>query len=122
MRIKNKVFHKRFAVFPIKCRKCKDKIWLENYIVVNSVFYNNLEYCKECASKSFSDYPYKDDYEVQTMKQCETCINKDYKEKLMCCCVNELGYAMTELFRHMPVIGKHISEHECTWYERDGVT
>ena len=51
------------------------------------------------------------------MKQCETCVYKEYKEALICCCMSELGHALTELNRQLPVIGEHIKEHECKWYE-----
>ena len=50
------------------------------------------------------------------MKQCENCIYKKYKKELTCCCANELGHALTELIKQIPVIGKYIKEHECTWF------
>lgn len=50
------------------------------------------------------------------MEQCETCINKKHSEELLCCCANKLGHALTELKRQIPVIGKHIAEHECSFY------
>ena len=64
MRIKHKTYHKRFAVLPIQCRKCYDTLWLEKYIMVDSILCGKREYCEECASKKFSDYPYKKDSEV----------------------------------------------------------
>ena len=50
------------------------------------------------------------------MKQCESCINKEYKDDLLCCRLNELSNAWTELHRQIPVFGKHIEEHECASY------
>ena len=53
------------------------------------------------------------------MKQCDTCVDRAYKDKLMCCQANHLSFAFRELLRSTPLIGKHISEYKCKGYERD---
>lgn len=47
------------------------------------------------------------------MKQCEFCLNKEYKEKLMCCQFAELGNAVTELLKQLPLFGKDVQDFEC---------
>ena len=53
------------------------------------------------------------------MKQCKTCINREYKDSLICCSVAELNHAFNELFRDLPLFGKFVKRHECGSYMED---
>lgn len=53
------------------------------------------------------------------MKQCETCLLRDFKDELLCCQANHLRFACRELLQTIPLIGKHIEDHKCTYYEMD---
>ena len=50
------------------------------------------------------------------MKQCENCWNKPYKDKLFCCACSELLFAFNELFKQLPLFGKHVQDFECGWF------
>ena len=39
---------------------------------------------------------------------CEKCINREYKDKLICCAVAELKAAWVQLLRELPVIRRFI--------------
>lgn len=48
------------------------------------------------------------------MKQCRICINREYKENLICCNVAKLKYEFTEILRCIPLFGKDIKQYECS--------
>lgn len=50
------------------------------------------------------------------MKQCETCINREYKDKLLCCSLGRLGFAVREAFKSIPIVGEDIPDFECHAY------
>ena len=50
------------------------------------------------------------------MEQCKTCMNREYKEKLFCCCAAELNQAFRELFKCIPFFGKNVKDLECGSY------
>ena len=52
---------------------------------------------------------------VMKMKQCEICINKPYKDKLVCCSVAELHNAFNNVFKLIPVIRDFVKPFECGW-------
>lgn len=47
------------------------------------------------------------------MKQCEICIHKPYKDKLLCCASGELINAFRELLREIPFFGRFVKPFEC---------
>lgn len=53
------------------------------------------------------------------MKQCETCLYREYKDDLICCNVNHLHFAFREMLKSLPLIGKDIHDYECKAYEMD---
>ena len=53
------------------------------------------------------------------MKQCEKCIDREYKDKLICCAVAELFHAFRELWKQLPFFGKYIKTYECGSYMAD---
>lgn len=53
------------------------------------------------------------------MKQCRTCLDREYKDDLVCCQCNHLSFAFRELLKGFPLIGKYISDYECKGYEMD---
>lgn len=53
------------------------------------------------------------------MKQCRTCMNREFKDKLCCCAVAELFHAFRELCKVLPFFGKYISTYECESYMED---
>ena len=50
------------------------------------------------------------------MKQCETCINGEYKDKLFICAVANLFHAIRELLKQLPLFGKEVQNYECSLY------
>ena len=55
------------------------------------------------------------------MKQCKTCMNREYKDKLTCCAVAELFHAFWELLKFLPFFGKDFKTYECGSYMADDV-
>lgn len=53
------------------------------------------------------------------MKQCETCLYREYKDYLICCNANHLHFAFREMLKSLPLIGKDIHDYECKAYEMD---
>lgn len=53
------------------------------------------------------------------MKQCRTCLDREYKEDLTCCQCNHIAFAFRELLKSLPMIGKYIPDYECKGYEMD---
>ncbi len=53
------------------------------------------------------------------MKKCNTCMNREYKDDLVCCAANELHFAWTEFLRSLPLFGKYIEKYKCKAYEMD---
>lgn len=53
------------------------------------------------------------------MKQCKTCMNREYKDKLTCCACAELFHAFHELFKQFPLFGKYVKTFECGSYMVD---
>ena len=55
------------------------------------------------------------------MKQCENCINKEYKDDLCCCAAAHLGHAIREILKGLPLLGQYIQDYECQhWMKEDG--
>ena len=52
-------------------------------------------------------------------RQCKTCGNKDYADKLMCCAANRLGKAWNDLLKAVPILGARIEEYECGAYYKE---
>ena len=50
------------------------------------------------------------------MKQCETCLYREYKEKLFGCSVAELFNAIRKLLKQLPLFGKDFQDYECNFY------
>lgn len=53
------------------------------------------------------------------MRDCETCLMREYKDDLICCAANKLHYEFVELLRQALILGKHIKEYHCQSYEMD---
>lgn len=53
------------------------------------------------------------------MKQCKTCLNREYKNELCCCAVAELFHAFRELLKNIPLFGKDVQTYECGNYMAD---
>lgn len=53
------------------------------------------------------------------MLKCENCTYKNFKNDLTCCLVNQLGEAITQLKKSIPVIGKYVKDYECGWYQKE---
>lgn len=53
------------------------------------------------------------------MKQCRTCLDREYKDDLMCCQCNHISFAFRELLKSIPIIGKYVPDYECKGYEMD---
>ena len=51
------------------------------------------------------------------MKECETCINREYKDDLICCQANHLDLAIQELKKAIPFFGRFVPDYECQAYE-----
>ncbi len=56
---------------------------------------------------------------MATMKQCKTCMNREFKDKLTCCAVADLFHAFRELMKQLPLFGKHVQTYECVSYTAD---
>lgn len=52
------------------------------------------------------------------MKQCETCLHREYKDKLLGCSVTSLFHAIRELLKQLPLFGKDFQDYECSNYCR----
>lgn len=50
------------------------------------------------------------------MKQCETCLHREYKDKLIGCSVTTLFHAIRELLKQLPLFGKDFQDYECSLY------
>ncbi len=53
------------------------------------------------------------------IKQCKTCMNRWYQDKLFCCAVADLFHAFRELWKLLPFFGKYIKTYECGSYMAD---
>ena len=53
------------------------------------------------------------------MRDCETCLMREYKDDLICCQANKLHYEFVELLKQIPFFGKHIKKYHCQSYEMD---
>lgn len=51
------------------------------------------------------------------MKQCETCIHRDFKEFLAMCDANAAAYHWHEFLKSLPIIGKYVKEYKCAAYK-----
>lgn len=51
------------------------------------------------------------------MKQCETCIHRDFQEFLAMCDANKACWHWREFLKTLPLIGRHIEEYKCKAYE-----
>ena len=47
------------------------------------------------------------------MKQCKICINKPYKDKLLCCAGAELNNAFNDILKKIPFIRRFVKPFEC---------
>ena len=53
------------------------------------------------------------------MKQCETCIDKNFKEQTLACQVHHLRSAWRTVWQSLPLLGKFIPDYECEDYEEE---
>jgi hypothetical protein len=53
------------------------------------------------------------------MRECKSCINRECKDKLVCCAANQLREAFRELLRGAPFFRARLPEYECQAYEPD---
>lgn len=53
------------------------------------------------------------------MKQCRTCMNREFKDKLTCCAVADLFHAFREILKCIPFFGKDFKTYECGSYMAD---
>jgi len=58
------------------------------------------------------------------MKQCESCLFRDYKDKLVGCAVHTLHFEWTKILKCIPFFGVEVKDYECPQYltdEKDSV-
>ena len=53
------------------------------------------------------------------MRDCETCLMREYNDDLICCAVNKLHYEFVNLLKQIPIFGESIKEYHCQAYEMD---
>lgn len=53
------------------------------------------------------------------MKECASCINREYKDQLICCAVNHVGEAFRDLLKCAPFFGQAVQDYYCKTYEPD---
>jgi len=51
------------------------------------------------------------------MKQCDTCVHREYSELLTRCDANKASYHWREFLKTLPVIGRYVEEYKCKAYE-----
>lgn len=53
------------------------------------------------------------------MRECGSCINRECKDKLVCCAANQLSEAFRECLRGVPFFKAILPEYECKTFEPD---
>lgn len=53
---------------------------------------------------------------MKLSEQCKTCLNREYREELLCCQYNQLCFEIREMLKLLPFVVNEIRDYECGSY------